>query len=62
MHATWYGQWLLGVGGRCCVHVSRERAPDLEQKKAHTFVNLTDPELHIDWPIPLEDLDELGDW
>lgn len=34
----------------------------LEQKKAHTFVNLTDPELHIDWPIPLEDLDELGDW
>ena len=22
-------------------------------------MNLTDPELHIDWPIPLEDLDEL---
>ena len=44
------------------MYTSRERAPDLEQKKAHTFVNLADPELHIDWPIPLEDLDELGDW
>ena len=27
----------------------------LEQKKTYTFVNLADPELHIDWPIPLED-------
>ena len=27
----------------------------LEQKKTYTFVNLADPDLHIDWPIPLED-------
>lgn len=26
MHAAWYGQQLLGVGGRYRVHVSRERA------------------------------------
>ena len=26
----------------------------LEQKKTYTFVNLADPELNIDWPIPLE--------
>lgn len=25
-----------------------------EQKKTYTFVNLADPDLHIDWPIPLE--------
>lgn len=27
----------------------------LEQKKTYTFVNLADPELDIQWPIPLED-------
>lgn len=27
----------------------------LEQKKTYTFVNLADPDLGIDWPIPLED-------
>ena len=27
----------------------------LEQKKTYTFVNLADPELNIQWPIPLED-------
>ena len=27
----------------------------LEQKKTYTFVNLADPDLHIQWPIPLED-------
>ena len=27
----------------------------LEQKKTYTFVNLADPELGIQWPIPLED-------
>ena len=27
----------------------------MEQKKAHTFVNLADPDLHIQWPIPLEE-------
>ncbi|WEV64337.1 bifunctional dTDP-4-dehydrorhamnose 3,5-epimerase family protein/NAD(P)-dependent oxidoreductase [Bifidobacterium sp. ESL0732] len=27
----------------------------LEQKKTYTFVNLADPDLHIDWPIPLEE-------
>ncbi|WP_427876288.1 sugar nucleotide-binding protein [Gardnerella sp. 2492-Sm] len=27
----------------------------LEQKKTYTFVNLADPELHINWPIPLEE-------
>lgn len=26
----------------------------LEQKKTYTFVNLADPELNIQWPIPLE--------
>ena len=26
----------------------------LEQKKTYTFVNLADPELAIDWPIPLD--------
>ncbi|MDF7640338.1 bifunctional dTDP-4-dehydrorhamnose 3,5-epimerase family protein/NAD(P)-dependent oxidoreductase [Bifidobacterium sp. ESL0784] len=26
----------------------------LEQKKTYTFVNLADPDLHIDWPIPLD--------
>ena len=26
----------------------------LEQKKTYTFVNLADPDLGIDWPIPLE--------
>ena len=26
----------------------------LEQKKTYTFVNLADPALNIDWPIPLE--------
>ena len=26
----------------------------LEQKRTYTFVNLADPELHIDWPIPLD--------
>lgn len=26
----------------------------LEQKKTYTFVNLADPDIHIDWPIPLE--------
>ncbi|MDF7663229.1 bifunctional dTDP-4-dehydrorhamnose 3,5-epimerase family protein/NAD(P)-dependent oxidoreductase [Bifidobacterium sp. ESL0763] len=26
----------------------------LEQKKTYTFVNLADPDLHIEWPIPLE--------
>ncbi|BDR54109.1 sugar nucleotide-binding protein [Bombiscardovia apis] len=26
----------------------------MEQKKTYTFVNLADPELHIEWPIPLE--------
>lgn len=26
----------------------------MEQKKTYTFVNLADPELNIDWPIPLE--------
>ena len=26
----------------------------LEQKKTYTFVNLADPELNINWPIPLE--------
>ena len=27
----------------------------LEQKKTYTFVNLVDPDLHIEWPIPLEE-------
>lgn len=27
----------------------------LEQKRTYTFVNLADPDLHIDWPIPLEE-------
>ena len=27
----------------------------LEQKKTYTFVNLADPELNIQWPIPLEE-------
>jgi len=27
----------------------------LEQKKTYTFVNLADPELGIEWPIPLEE-------
>ncbi|WP_416241898.1 dTDP-4-dehydrorhamnose 3,5-epimerase family protein, partial [Bifidobacterium pseudocatenulatum] len=27
----------------------------LEQKKTYTFVNLADPDLGIQWPIPLED-------
>lgn len=27
----------------------------LEQKKTYTFVNLADPDLGIDWPIPLEE-------
>mgnify|MGYP003287709542 CR=1 FL=1 len=27
----------------------------LEQKKTYTFVNLADPDLHIQWPIPLEE-------
>lgn len=27
----------------------------LEQKKTYTFVNLADPDLNIQWPIPLED-------
>ena len=27
----------------------------LEQKRTYTFVNLADPELNIQWPIPLED-------
>lgn len=27
----------------------------LEQKKTYTFVNLSDPELNIQWPIPLEE-------
>lgn len=27
----------------------------LEQKKTYTFVNLADPELNIQWPIPLVD-------
>lgn len=27
----------------------------LEQKKTYTFVNLADPDLHINWPIPLEE-------
>ena len=27
----------------------------LEQKKTYTFVNLADPELDIQWPIPLEE-------
>ena len=27
----------------------------LEQKKTYTFVNLADPDLNIDWPIPLEE-------
>ena len=27
----------------------------LEQKKTYTFVNLADPELAIEWPIPLEE-------
>ena len=27
----------------------------LEQKRTYTFVNLADPGLHIDWPIPLEE-------
>lgn len=26
----------------------------LEQKKTYTFVNLADPDLHIEWPIPLD--------
>ena len=27
----------------------------LEQKRTYTFVNLADPDLHIQWPIPLEE-------
>ena len=27
----------------------------LEQKRTYTFVNLADPDPHIDWPIPLEE-------
>ncbi|MFC0265844.1 sugar nucleotide-binding protein [Alloscardovia macacae] len=27
----------------------------MEQKKTYTFVNLSDPELNIQWPIPLEE-------
>ncbi|MFR7671065.1 MAG: hypothetical protein ACLU0O_10720 [Collinsella sp.] len=47
------GNSLPGLGGRHRLHHLVDAHWSLELKRTYTFVNLADPELAIEWPIPL---------